>query len=289
VNAPVKVRIGAVAYLNTRPLVLGMEQGLGAERIELSYGVPAALARQMAAGELDIALLPVIELARIPGLEIVPGLGIVTRGASRSVLLISRRPLAQVRSVALDAESRTSNALTRVLFAEVWGGAPEFVDVGPGGLDPEAALERCDAAVRIGDKALFQPVPEGAVAHDLGTAWTDATGLPFVFAAWIARRGVLDRATYRTLHASHRVGSRAIDAIAEDYAWGGRRDPEVARRYLTENIHCRLGAREVRAIETFLGLAARHGVIDRAPELRMAIGDAAGCAPAAAGARRPTV
>lgn len=275
-----KIRIGAVAYLNTRPLVLGMEQGLGDDRIDLSYAVPADLAVQMAAGQLDIALLPVIELARIPELEIVPGLGIVTQGASRSVLLIGRKPIDQVRSVALDGESRSSNALTRVLFGECWHGTPEFVDLGGARPDLQTALAQCDAAVRIGDKALFDPVPDDCHVYDLGSVWTEFTGLPFVFAAWIARAGTLDRATYKTLHESHRVGSRSINMIAEDYAWKDNRNPatpgsprreEVARQYLNDNIRYRLGTPEVRAIKLFLTFAERHGVIERAPEVRLAL------------------
>jgi chorismate dehydratase len=242
----------------------------------------------MAAGQLDIALLPVIELARIPDLEIIPGLGIVTRGPSRSVLLISKKPVEEVGSVALDAESRTSNALVRILFAECWGGAPEFIDAGHA--DVGASLAHCDAVVRIGDKALFEPVPEDCLVYDLGTVWTEATGLPFVFAAWIARRGVLDREIYQTLHKSHRVGRRSIEMIAEDYAWKGHRDPDVARVYLTQHIHCRLGSRELRAIETFLEMAARHGVIDRAPAVRLALSGGTDCHTAAVELRgtRPT-
>src|SRR6188768_2319647 len=110
-------RIGAVSYLNTRPLVFGFEQGLGAERVTLSYDVPSVLAARLDAGELDVALLPVIELARIPDLAIVPGIAIGSFGECRSVLLVARKPLDEIRSVALDPESRTSNALVQVLCA----------------------------------------------------------------------------------------------------------------------------------------------------------------------------
>src|SRR5262245_62540185 len=109
------VRIGAVSYLNTRPLVFGLEQGIGGGRIALSYDVPSVLASRMAAGELDVALLPAIELARIPDLAIFPGLAIGSLGACRSVLLVSPLPLDEIRSIALDPESRTSNALVQVL------------------------------------------------------------------------------------------------------------------------------------------------------------------------------
>ena len=262
-----KVRIGAVSYLNTRPLVFGLEQGLGAGRIELSYAVPAQLADSMAAGDLDIALMPIIELARMPGLEVVPGLGIVTHGPSRSVLLVSRRPVDEIRTVALDRDSRTSNALVRVLFDEAWGCGPAF-ETGPAEL--VRALEQYDAVVRIGDKALFDPLPDDGIVHDLGTVWTETTGLPFVFAAWVAHPGVVDREIYRMLHESRRRGSKVIDAIADDYTWNGAQYPEIAREYLTHNIRFRLGSTEIRAMERFFQSARRLRVIERAPEIRLA-------------------
>ena len=261
------IRAGAVSYLNTRPLVFGIEQGLGADRIELSYDVPSVLASRMAAGELDLALLPVIELARIPGLLVVPGLAIGSHGLCRSVLLVANKPLSEVRSVALDPESRTSNALTRVLFAEAWGGKPSFVE---GPRDLTLALQEHDAAVRIGDKALFEPLPEGTIAYDLGGAWTARTTLPFVFAVWATRPGVVDRETYEILHASRRAGAAVLPAIAADYTWNGRQYPEIALSYLRDAIRYRLGDPEVAAMRRFLAAAAEIGVIDSAPSLELA-------------------
>jgi len=269
------VRIGAVSYLNTLPLVHGMQQGLGADRIRLSFDVPSALAESMDRGELDIALLPVIELApRHPELSLVPGLGIVANGPSRSVLLIRRCPLKQIRSVALDRDSRTSNALTRLLFADVWRCSPAF-EVGPA--DLERALERHDAVVRIGDKALLEPLPEGTVAEDLSDVWHRATRLPFVFAAWFARPGVVDREVYRILHDSRRQGSHAIDYIAENYRYEGNKHFAIAREYLMRCIRFRLGATEVRAMETFFRAAADRGVIERAPRIRLAMESRSSC------------
>jgi chorismate dehydratase len=263
-----KVRIGAVSYLNTIPLVHGMKLGLGAERIELSFEVPSVLARQMAAGEIDIALLPVIALAEVSDLEIVPGLGITTQGPSRSVLLVSRKPVSEIGSVALDGESRTSNVLAQVLFAEVWNHRPEF-SIGPRQLDQ--ALAEHDAAVRIGDKALFESPPDGMYVHDRGQIWTDTTGLPFVFAAWTARRGVVDREIYQILHASRREGATAIDRIAAEFSWNGKRDPQLVRSYLLEHIHYRLGAAEVDAMRLFFEAASRQGLVERPPEIRLAL------------------
>lgn len=263
-----RVQVGAVSYLNTKPLIHGLEQGLGAERVELSVDVPAVLAERMARGEIDIALLPVIELARMPDLEIVPGLGITTFGPSRSVLLVSRVPLRSIKRVALDRESRTSNALAQVLFAEVWAGSPEF-ELGPLALDQ--ALAECDAVVRIGDKALFEPPPDGLEVHDLGEVWTRATGLPFVFAAWAARAGVVDREIYRILHESRRRGVKVIDHIAQEFRWNGHHDPALVRGYLMEHIQYRLGAAEVQAMKRFLAAAERLKLVDRVPEIHLAL------------------
>lgn len=274
------IRIGAVSYLNTRPLVFGMEQGLGRDRIELSYDVPAVLADRMRREELDVALMPLVALAEMPHLEIVPGLGIVTRGPSRSVLLLADRPLDAVRTVGLDPESRTSNALTRVLFDRVWRGTPEF-HTAPHELGE--ALDRFDAVVRIGDKALFEHAPGDVHVHDLGGVWTADTGMPFVFAAWFARPGVVDRELYKVLHASRREGSKMIPLIAEDYSWHGVRDPQLSRLYLERHIHFKLGNAEVRAMELFFRSVARLGVIESVPEIRFALTRHTTCHETAAG------
>ena len=263
-----KIRIGAVSYLNTKPLVYGLERGLGADRVELSDDVPSVLADRMSRGEVDVALLPVIELARMPDLEVVPGLGITTFGPSRSVLLLSRVPVPAIERVALDGESRTSNALAQVLFAEVWDARPRF-ELGPRALDQ--ALKEHDAVVRIGDKALFEPPPADVEIHDMGEVWTQASGLPFVFAAWAARPGIVDREIYGILHTSRRQGVKVIDRIAEEFRWNGRRDPALVRRYLMEHIQYRLGAAEVQAIRRFLEAAERLGLVDRVPEIRLAL------------------
>lgn len=268
------VRVGAVSYLNTRPLVFGMAQGLGAGRIVLSHDVPSVLASRLAGGELDVALLPVIELARIPGLVVVPGLAIGSLGPCRSVLLVAKTPLDEVRRVALDPESRTSNALVQVLCAERWRIHPEFA-VGP--RDLELALSEHDAVVRIGDKALFEPVPAGCTAHDLGGAWTAHTSLPFVYAVWAARMESMDRELYRCLHASKRAGDQALAAIADDYTWNGRRHPEIALPYLRDAMRYRFGGPELNALQRFLASAARAGVIDAAPDIRLALAAETSC------------
>jgi len=269
-----RVRLGAVPFLNAKPLVFGLERGIGRERIELRYDVPSLLAERLAAGELDAALLPSIELARIPGLVVVPGISISARGPAASVLLVCRKPLREVRSVALDPESRTSNALAQVLFRDVWGTSPEF---SPGPAELETALEDHDAAVRIGDKALFEPVPAGMQALDLGAAWSQAHGLPFVFAVWAARPAVLDRELYDALHRSKRQGFREVEAIALGYTWRGRQDPLRSLAYLTHNMSYRLGEPEVRSLERFLARAWSAGLVDREPDVSLASFGAPAC------------
>jgi len=263
-----RIRIGAVSYLNTRPLVWGMEHGFADPRVELSYAVPSVLAERMAAGALDLALIPIIALADMPELEIVPGLSIVTHGETRSVLLVSRKPPEQIETLALDRDSRTSNVLARVLLDDRWGRRPHC-ERGP--TDLTEALSTSDAVVRIGDKALFEPLPAELLVHDLGTLWTERTGLPFVFAAWCARPGVVDRTLYRSLHDSRRRGSNAIREISEEYSWNGRRDPETAQTYLTRHIRYRLGAAEVRAMKRFFEAAQKLGLIEAAPPIRLAL------------------
>jgi len=262
-----RIRIGAVAYLNTAPLVYGMEQGLGAERIELSYDVPAVLERRMSAGELDLALLPVVALATLPGLEVVPGFGITVQRAARSVLLVCQRPLELVRTVALDAESRTSNLLVQLLFDRAWKRRPRYTT---GSATLEETFAQADAAVRIGDKALFEPLAPGLEKIDLGRAWNELTGLPFVFAVWAARPGTVDDGLRRILHESRRAGIRALPRIAAEFHWRGRRDPELVRRYLTEHIDYGLGTAELEALRLFFFLSTELGLIPTTPELALA-------------------
>jgi len=257
-------RIGAVSYLNARPLTWGLEQGLGAGRLALRFDHPAAIADEMEAGRLDLGLLPVAALAGTQELELVPGLGVGTRGPSRSVLLVSRVPVARIETVALDPSSRTSNALCRVLLARVFGRRPMFVAAPPVGsaADP---LAGCDAAVRIGDRALFEPPPADCATLDLAQVWTAHTGRPFVFAAWIARPGVVDRELYRLLHASSRHGQAQLERIALDTP-----QPDLARDYLRHNIRCRLGAPELEAMRVFFQAAVELGALPRVPGIRLA-------------------
>ncbi len=268
------IRGGAVPYLNARPLLEGLQAPPLGERLVWTCDVPARLADRLAAGELDLALLPAFELGRMGGFEIVPGISIASRGPARSVLLLLRKPPQEVARVALDPESRTSNALVRILFAEYWRGAPAF-SAGSGVLERD--LEAHDAVLRIGDKALFEPAPAGVEIVDLGEVWDRWTGLPFVYAVWAARAGLVDRELYRALHEAKRRGLRNRRRIAEAYGWHGHRDAELAYEYLTRHLHYALGGAERRGLEAFFRAAVRCGLLESVPELRFAFGQWSAC------------
>jgi len=255
------IRVGTVPYLNARPLVFGFEQGLAAERLRLESDVPSQLAARLKRQSLDVALVSSIELGRIPGLTVVPGLAIASLGPVRSVLLVSRVAVERIATLALDPASRTSNALAEVLLRERYGVAPAAEECA-GSL--EEVLEKKDAVLRIGDAALYAKIPAGTTVLDLGAAWTEWTSLPFVYAVWAAREGVLDPALGDAFHASFAAGAAAVDRIA-----AGTPDPELARRYLTENIRYRIGDRELAGLRRFLTLAAARALLPRFPELRL--------------------
>src|SRR4051794_9126667 len=179
------VRIGAVNYLNTKPLICDLEEL--APSAELVLEVPSRLADLLAAGQLEVALIPVIEYFRAGTYSIVPDLSIASRGPVLSVTLFSRLPWPQIRRVALDEGSRTSAALTQVLLRKRYGVRPELV---PLPLDRAAEDADADAVLLIGDRAMRACLPGFAHAYDLGQEWHDWTGLPFVYAVWAVRAGV---------------------------------------------------------------------------------------------------
>jgi chorismate dehydratase len=181
------VRIGAVSYLNARPLVVGLESRR--DRFAVRYDLPSTCARLLHSHEIDLGLIPSIEYLRGEGYAIVPDCAVASDGPVASVALFTKVPIEGVRTVALDTSSRTSVALTRVMTAKYFDIAPRFIDEGP---DLELMVQRADAALLIGDPALFADHRRmGLDKIDLGQAWKDFTGLPFVYACWTGRPGAL--------------------------------------------------------------------------------------------------
>jgi chorismate dehydratase len=253
-------RIAAFRYLNSLPLLHGLivRPLPESERIELALGTPAESAERLADGRADAALIPSIEAARIPGLRHLPGIAIATDRRVRSVIVVAARPLEHCRSLALDAASRTSVALLRILLARRFGCRPAL-EVMPA--EPEAMLARHDGALLIADHAL-RPLPPGLVVIDLAEEWHALTGLPFVFALWAVRDGShFGSAHAALLAASLEAGRRALPEIAAAEGGALGLTAVEALAYLRENLTYGLGEPERAGLERFLTLAAEEGLL----------------------------
>jgi chorismate dehydratase len=260
VSAP--VRLGAVSYLNVRPLVHGLDRRPDA--VTLRFDVPSECARLLAAGDIDLGMVPSITWLDRPGDRIVPGVCIGSDGPVASVALFSRKPIHEVTSIALDTSSRTSAALVRILCARRFRIAPTFRPYPPSLV---AMLVSADAALIIGDMALFADHrAHGAEKIDLGAAWTEMTGLPFVWAFWAGRADAVRADTVSILQAAAGDGMAHSDQIAAAYCDHDPQRVPIAQRYLRENLAFRLTDRALDGLRTFYTEAARLGLVDRAAE-----------------------
>ena len=257
------IRIGAVGFLNASPLAYGLDRD---PRVSLRLDLPSACASLLHAGDIDLGLVPVIELLRGPvAYDLVPGLAIACDGPVNSVALFTRMPLTQVRRLALDVSSRSSVGLVRVLCRHHWGIEPEYVDAAP---DLASMLDDADAALLIGDPALDAPWQSiGATKVDLGEAWQAFTGLPFVFAAWVARPGVVTPELVELLHAALRAGQNAIPSLAAAHAAGDAARAVGLERYLRQNIRYDLDEPALRGLSRYLGLAMQEGLAPSRPDV----------------------
>jgi chorismate dehydratase len=252
------VRVGAVNYLNTKPLICDLEAL--APGAELLLDVPSRLADRLAAGDLDVALIPVIEYFRAGSYSVVPGLSIASNGPVLSVTLFSRVPWAGIRRVALDAGSRTSAALAQVLLRDRYGVRPEVVSLP---LDHAAEEADADAVLLIGDRAMRACLPGFRHAFDLGQEWRDWTGLPFVYAFWAVRAGSDLGPVEAALHEAKRRGLEQVGPIAAREAPRLGLDAGFCRRYLSNIIHFDLGPREQAGLHHFYMLACELGLARR--------------------------
>jgi chorismate dehydratase len=249
------VRIGAVSYLNARPLARGLERW--PDRFSVRYDVPSRCAALLHAGEIDLGLIPAIEY---PGgdYRVVPDVAVASDGPVASVALFTKVPIERIRSIALDSSSRTSTTLIRVLCAQHFRIAPDFADEEP---DLHAMIARHDAALLIGERALFgDAAATGTRKVDLGTEWRAFTGLPFVYAFWAGAPEALTPDDVACLQEARAVGERRAREIAEDFFPADPMKQQEGGRYLRENIRFRLGAREQEGFERFMGLAFDTGV-----------------------------
>ena len=250
------VRLGAVDYLNVRPLVYGLDQHPG--KVSLRFDVPSVCAELLRTGEIDLGMVPSITYLDRPGDRIVPGVCIGSEGEVASVALFHRGPLREVRSIALDTSSRTSAALTRILCSRRFGISPAFVPHAP---DLPAMLAAADAALLIGDPALFvDHSGVGADKTDLGREWAAMTGLPFVWAFWSGREEAASPEVVTLLQQSAEEGMRHSDAIADAYLAGDAGRQATGRKYLRENLMFRLDASALAGLRAYYREAAALGL-----------------------------
>lgn len=269
-----RLRVAAIRFLNPAPLMWDFEHpplntGL-ARRYDVQWMLPAQCADELASGAADIGLVPIAALATTPGLRILPGCAIASKGRVRSLLLVRRasQPLVQLRSVAADIASRTTIAYARILFHK-WGNpAVPFI---PMTADLDAMLDRADAAILIGDPALmaleeranrFERTGEELVYHDLAHDWKTLTGLPFVSAVWgIAWSGPLDESLVGDFIRSRDHGLENIDALVKQWSTQLPLSEERIRTYLTTNIHYVLDEECLEGMSGFFKIASETGVL----------------------------
>jgi cyclic dehypoxanthinyl futalosine synthase len=257
-----RLRVASVGYLNARPLFEGLDREPASARLQLDCASPSEVARRVAEDEADFALMPVAAAATIGDLRIVRGCAIASQGAVRSIAIVAERPIDTVDELAVDLSSRTSVVLARlVLRARFKGREPRLL-----GTTPKEAIESVSGsrgALIIGDPALDI---EGRFPHalDLGLAWWELTGLPFVFAAWCGRPGALLADDERLLENAKRAGLDRRDTIADEHAARTGLSASSLRAYLRGAIHYDLGDRERRGLERFYDEAAGAGLLPRA-------------------------
>lgn len=246
-----RLRIGAVSYLNTKPLIFGLDRE--AERMELTLEAPSRLADGLAAGRYDVALIPSVEFLRDPNYVSVSDAAIACRGPVLSVKLLGRVPPERITSLALDEGSRTSIALARILLAQRFGLRPHLEPL-PLGASPWDTT--ADAVLVIGDRAMHSPGGPWEFVWDLGDQWHGATQLPFVFALWTARADLdLSWIEPRLAEARDEGVSHLAEIAAAEGPRLGLTQPQC-HAYLRDNLHFYLRSRELQGFDRFRKLLA---------------------------------
>lgn len=250
--------VSAVSYLNTWPLVWGFLHGPQRGIFDFRFDLPVHCAEALGEGKADIGLVPCAELDRL-GLDFLPQLGIACEGPVRSILLVSRKPFREIRTLAVDSGSRTSVALARILLAEGYGCRPVLTPLAPY-LD-EMLVDK-DAALVIGDPALhLDPAALPYETLDLGAEWVKWTGLPMVFAVWSGRSELLTNEVAEAFEASHRWGSEHVDEMVTRASAERGFPRDLARQYFTRYIAYRLSAKHLEGLDAYRKLARN---LDRA-------------------------
>ena len=253
-----KIRVGAVSYLNTKPLIYRFNDF--APQAELVMDVPSRLADRLAAGDLDVALIPSVEAFQNSGYTIVSDACIACRGPVLSVKLLSRVPISEIRTLALDAGSRTSVALVQILLRERLGVTPHLEPLLIEDASDESSIDT-DAVLLIGDRAIHASRYLYSEQWDLGAEWCQWTGLPFVFAMWTARPGVDVRRVEGALSRARDAGVAQLESIAASAAREVGLDEQTCLSYLRDNLHFTLGRSEQQGLQLFQRYAAQFGFV----------------------------
>jgi chorismate dehydratase len=281
-----------VQYLNTAPLVRGFTHGPLRGKHTLSFTVPSQCAEALRSGEVDIAIIPAIEFQRIDGLVVLPSLSIASKKSVRSLLLVSKKPIHDVRRIALDRSSRSTQALVRILCAKRWHIAPEFFEADP---DLPSMLRDADAALLIGDPALRLALDSEAAAksdgsgesifpaelaglpvssplflYDMVEKWRALTGFPAVLALWAARPAAVTAAVIRDFQDSLAFGMQHLADISAEASRELNLPADKIARYLGENIDYTLDGENLRGLQRYYDLAAELGLIPQARPLQIA-------------------
>ncbi len=292
------LRISIVEFLNTAPLVWGFTDGPLRGRYDLSFTVPSLCAEALRSGQADVAIIPAIEYQRMEGMVVLPEMSVASKGEVRSILVLAKKPIEQTKRFALDTNSRSSVALTKLLCKGFWRIAPEFIDATP---DPAAMLKEADAALLIGDPALRirvkldelsakapdakgccgsdliaeqdgQPVPgiDMLFVYDVAAQWLQMTGKPCVLAVWVGRRELITPDVVADFLASKEYGLAHIGEIAEAAALKLELPPRELESYLRESIDFSLDAANLAGLELYFRECASAGLIPRARPIEFA-------------------
>lgn len=262
-------RIAASSYLNTAPLIWSFTQGSQRGAVELfTDTAPARCAALLANGEVDAALVPVIEYQRIPDIAIIPDVCVGSKIAVRSVVLVTRKNnLKKVQRVALDESSRTSAALVKILFREFLGFEPQWETSAP---DVKSMLAHADAALIIGDPAMSIARDQFRV-FDLATLWHEFTGFGLVFAMWMARNNSLHKIRGIDFLAVREEGLANLDQVIADYPYQLEVSRDETRQYLTENIVFNTDEEMRKGLALYFELATKYQLIPQTKSLQYAL------------------
>ncbi len=267
IGETVLIKLGSVPFLNVKPLILPLEEGLVEHDFEVSYTPPSNLSTMLFEKRVDLGLIPIAELLKRGIYSIVPNISISSYGKVDSVILISRSEIEEIKTVAVDARSQSSAGLLRVILEIFYKLSPNYIRREPN----DRFLVGVDGGMLIGDiglKLRYFP-PKGYRVFDLGEIWTSETGLPFVYAIYAVNGGVHLGKNLRALYIAKSIGLRDVERIAKIESEKLGLSEEICLRYLTERIKYNLGGKEIKGILAYGGFLVGLGEIERIPDLEI--------------------